>query len=653
MNREFLDLYNRELDLLYEHAREFADEYPGIAGRLGGLLRERMDPTAAGLLEGVAFLAARVQLKLKHEFPEFINNLLEQLVPHFLAPTPSMMLVKIAPLFGDPALREGRKLERGSILDAVYMERDTRISCRYRLTASISLWPFDLTGAEYYATSAPLQALGIPVGRDTPAGMRLSLDTRTAASPENEMSQAESRKAPDTWFSACRITRLPIYLVGAESDAAALYEQIFAYCNGIWFRYLDDFGNPVVVAAPTDCVVQVGFDDGEALIPNDNRIFRGFDLLREYFAFPRKFLAFDFVKFDSIMQMLPAKSIDIVFGFKEVNAHLAAAVNLNMFALYTAPAINLFEMTTDRVPIRKNQHEFHVVPDRSRYLDFEPHRVLRVFAHLPAGVDKVPVRPLYSAFVDSQKPSRLYYSIRRVPRRRTIEEKAHGAASNYVGTDVFISLGEPATLDDSSSVTELSIRALCSNRHLTEHLPIGEGQSDFRFADDMSLRVVCVAGPTPPREPVVGQLRSRTEGAHTGVVAWRLLSLLRLNHLGLVERGAGKSARALREILATFADLADSAIERRLRGVLSVESRPVVRRLRRQGGIGPARGVEITLTLDDKAFEGSGAFLLGAVLDRFFCEYAAFNNFTQLVVRTSERGEIMRWPPRIGAGRPL
>ena len=34
MNREFLDLYNRELQLLNEQAREFADEYPGIAERL-------------------------------------------------------------------------------------------------------------------------------------------------------------------------------------------------------------------------------------------------------------------------------------------------------------------------------------------------------------------------------------------------------------------------------------------------------------------------------------------------------------------------------------------------------------------------------------------------------------------------------------------
>ena len=65
-------------------------------------------------------------------------------------------------------------------------------------------------------------------------------------------------------------------------------------------------------------------------------------------------------------------------------------------------------------------------------------------------------------------------------------------------------------------------------------------------------------------------------------------------------------------------------------------------------GAAAARGLEITVVLEEKAFEGSGAFLLGAVLDRFFAEYVAINHFTQTVVRTPERGEIMRWPPRIG-----
>src|SRR6476659_455469 len=90
MDREFLDLYHRELQLLYEQAREFADEYPGIAERLGGLVTARMDPMVAGLLEGTAFLAARVQRKLKHGVPEFTGNLLAQRgAPRSSGPAPT------------------------------------------------------------------------------------------------------------------------------------------------------------------------------------------------------------------------------------------------------------------------------------------------------------------------------------------------------------------------------------------------------------------------------------------------------------------------------------------------------------------------------------------------------------------------------------
>src|ERR1700746_2975849 len=128
MNSEFLKFYNQELAILREQAAEFAKEYPGVAERLGGLLEDNPDPMIGGLLEGAAFLAARVQLKLKHEFPEFTNNLLEQLVPHYLAPTPSMMLVKVIPTFGDKALRDGHPIARCSYLDATYRQLDRQLA---------------------------------------------------------------------------------------------------------------------------------------------------------------------------------------------------------------------------------------------------------------------------------------------------------------------------------------------------------------------------------------------------------------------------------------------------------------------------------------------------------------------------------------------
>jgi type VI secretion system protein ImpG len=61
-----------------------------------------------------------------------------------------------------------------------------------------------------------------------------------------------------------------------------------------------------------------------------------------------------------------------------------------------------------------------------------------------------------------------------------------------------------------------------------------------------------------------------------------------------------------------------------------------------------ARGLEVTVTLEEALFEGTGVFLLGAVLEQFFARYVSINSFTETVVKTLERGEIMRWTRKDG-----
>ena len=75
--------------------------------------------------------------------------------------------------------------------------------------------------------------------------------------------------------------------------------------------------------------------------------------------FPRKFLGIHLTGLRSVMPRLRSKSIDIVFAFDEHNSRLAAAVRPDTFRLYTAPAINLFEKTSDRIPVKSNTHEYH------------------------------------------------------------------------------------------------------------------------------------------------------------------------------------------------------------------------------------------------------------------------------------------------------
>ncbi len=69
MDPLLLKYYNRELQYMREMGGEFAEEFPKIAGRLGLNAFECADPYVERLLEGFAFLAARVQLKVDAEFP--------------------------------------------------------------------------------------------------------------------------------------------------------------------------------------------------------------------------------------------------------------------------------------------------------------------------------------------------------------------------------------------------------------------------------------------------------------------------------------------------------------------------------------------------------------------------------------------------------
>ena len=110
MDPRLLQYYSRELQYIREMGGEFAREYPKIAGRLA-LDRDAKevcpDPYVERLLEGFAWLAARVHLKLDAEFPRFTQALLETVYPHYLSPVPSMGVVRFEIDPQQPALAAG------------------------------------------------------------------------------------------------------------------------------------------------------------------------------------------------------------------------------------------------------------------------------------------------------------------------------------------------------------------------------------------------------------------------------------------------------------------------------------------------------------------------------------------------------------------
>lgn len=620
MDRRFLDLYNREIMHLRKMGAQFASEFPKIAGRLGGLdeIQPCRDPFVERLLEGFAFLAARVQLKLDAEFPRFTRSLLETIYPHYLAPTPSVAIVQFGPDLDENALADGFLIPRDSSLHSRLGKTD-QTRCEYRTAHDVTLWPIQVTQANYYTRE--LASLRVPTLPGVKAGIRIRIQSTAGLN-----------------FSKLKMDSLNFHLMGIGEVPMQLYEQFFAdaVCVVVQPASGPAKGQEVIDAS---CIRRIGFGNNEKLLPYDARSFQGYRLLHEYFISPRRFMFVELKDLEPAVRSCEENQLDIVILLKKSNIQLEGVVGAENFGLFCSPAINLFEKRADRIHVSDKYSEFHIVPDRTRPLDFEVYNIAKVLGYGTQSNQMQEFLPFYLARDLSGSGKGAYYVINRVPRPQSEREKLRGRRSrSYSGSEVYLSIVDAAAAPYSLDLKQLGVEVLCTNRDLPLHMPVGQGNFDFtmdKTAPYTSIR--CLGTPTSPKP-------SQAEGE----IAWRTINHLSLNYLSLTDTDNGTGVSALRDILKLYSDANDLQISKQIEGIKSISCRPVTRRIKTSGSIAFARGLEITVTLEEGLFVGSGVFLLGAVLEQFFAKYVSINSFTETVINTVERGEIKRWPMRTG-----
>jgi type VI secretion system protein ImpG len=231
-----------------------------------------------------------------------------------------------------------------------------------------------------------------------------------------------------------------------------------------------------------------------------------------------------------------------------------------------------------------------------------------------------------------------YFTLRRAPRLLSEKQAVQGPRTGYLGSSVFLSIVDSREAPFRPDLRQLGLETLCTNRDLPLMMNLGMGKTDFTLVSGAPVRETrVIAGPTRPRAP-----------AAEGETAWRLIGQLSLNYLSLVDADEKQGAAAMRELLALYGDLAEPAVRKQIEGVRSIAHRPALRRVVQGAASSWVRGLELTVTFDEAAFQGAGVFALAAVLERFFARYVTLNSFTETVARTLDRGEIARWPARIG-----
>jgi type VI secretion system protein ImpG len=621
LDPRLLRAYNEELTFLREGAREFGEEYETVAGRLGLKTPTDPDPHVERLLEGVAFLGARVKLKLQDQFPEFTQHLLNAIQPHYLAPTPSMCVATLEPVESDPQLAKGIVVARDTELTATATDHNAA-TVTFRTGHEVTLWPLAIVEAEYLGNRAKVAPYASAAGVRAEAGLRLRFAS-TGPTPLDQIKPSD----------------LPIYLAGSEAVPGELYRQLIGETLAVVARSADAAaGSQGWLKLPKP--EQHGFDEACALLPADRRSFRGYRLLAEYFACPERFL---FARFNGLAKAFAAspKLCDVVILFSRSSAALNGAVAPANFRLFATPAINLFEKQLGRVQVSPYDHEHQLIPDRARPLDFEVFRVLKVEAYGRNNTEPRPVEPLYalgSLMYDWREA--LFYITRLRHRRLSTKEQRLRRRTDYLGVETWLSLSTTGDAGRLEEVHELAVRALVTNRELPELLRFG-GKTDFNISGVPCRAVTVLRTPTRPRTPL---------GMNDA--AWRVIAHLTPNYASLAPEDRDDPS-TLRDHLALYGRTDDASMRRQIDGVLSIRSEPVTRRVTGQDRIAFARGLRIKLKLDDAAFENGRMFLFASVLERFLAEFATINSFTEGVFESAQEGTFAQWPPRMGTRRNI
>lgn len=623
MDPRLLQYYENELKHLIEMGAEFAQQSPKIAARLGMSGTEVSDPYVERLIEGAAFLAARVQLKLDAEFPRFTQSLLEIIYPHYLAPTPSMLVAQLHPDTNDPGLASGaRTVPRGTTLHSV-VGPDEPTACQFRTAHDVTLLPLDVASASFFSYAPDLPLNSLPIAQRIKGGLRIRLKTTAGLK-----------------FAQTKIDRLCFYLAEHDDIANKLLELSLATGLGVLVRPIGAAVSGITLL-PASAIRPVGFSDDEALLPVSVRSFQGYRLLQEYFTLPQRYRFIEIAGLAPALGRAPGNEVELVILVGRGDPSLESVVDARYLRLFCTPAVNLFEKPRmDRIHVNDSTFEFHVVADRTRPLDFEIYQVTDVTGHGAGDDSEQQFLPFYSSqSTDLEHHRSAYFTTRREPRVIPPDRRRRGPRTSYIGSEVFLSLVDASQAPYAADLRQLSIQALCTNRDLPLLMPpSGLGQSDFTLGIAAPVNGVRVmSGPSRP----YSALADRS-------IAWRAISHLALNYLSLVNASGQQGAAALRDALELYATTLDVGARRQIEGIQSVNVRRVVRRLPMRGPIAYGRGLEITVEVDEMAFPGGSAFLLGAVLDRYFARYVSINSVTETVMRSQSRGEINRWTPNWG-----
>lgn len=605
MADEILSYYEKELAYLRQQGARFSEENPKIAGRLGISNDVIEDPHVSRLIEGVAYLNAKLHKKLDDDFSEISDALLDVVYPHYQRPIPSCSIIQFSP--HEEQLQASYKIPARTILETPQFQGE---KCCFTTVYETELLPIKLVSA---------QMLGRPFA--TPGA--------------NEVRGANSvihlrLKTFDNTIKLCDLLpdQLRFFLKGQDQHINPLYELIFNESVAVVLATSSDDKKPIY--RNNNVIKSVGFLEEDGLFPYPENSFNGYRLLTEFFTFPDKFKFLDITGISENLHDYE-EELNIYIYIKNSSTELERHLSAANFVMGCTPAVNLFPYQAEPIHVDHKTNEYPVIPDLRRPTGYEVYSIDEVIGLSPDGRrhEFPKLYGLKHRHIDKTKQA--YWAMNR-------RHAKQGVGIRDEATDVYITLVDLNLDPNLPQDKTLLLKTTCSNRNLPEKLPFNSEQPILQCVEGAPpcKRIKCLTQPTRSLRPPMGN------GAR-----WKLISHLNLNQLSLM--GTDDALEALKELLRLY-DFKDSPATRAIiDSLVGLFVRPASAPITIEGKVAMCRGTEINITIDDSQLSGSSSYLFVTILEHFFALYGSINSFTRLVAkRKNKEGFLKLCSPRSG-----
>ncbi|MFL5352666.1 type VI secretion system baseplate subunit TssF [Archangium sp.] len=577
----FSKYYLSELSYLREMGRAFGLANPSVAG----LLVERgADPDVERLLEGFAFLTARIRERVEDDVPEMVQGLTELLLPHYLRPVPACSIVEFSPQMR--ALRGRSRIAAGAEVASTPLDGT---SCVFRTTHDVDLLPLSVQDAVLDRSS-----VSSPV---------LRLFFQTTEQGREELGKPHG---------------LRLFIHGEMSASALILLWLLRYCRMV--RVRGTTSGQEVVLDPKKSIRPVGFARDFRLLPWP-RAFDGYRLLQEYFTLPEKFLFFEVHGLETATAALEER-FEISFHL-ERPPPLDARITREMFRLHCAPVINLFRAPANPLFHHALGREHLVRASELQPQHAEVYSVDSVTGLTAGRSDRRTYKPFHEfEHTQGEGAEPAFYRLRRI----------HSPVDD--GIDTYLTLETPRDVAPTLGAEEvLSIDLTCTNRSLPARLQVGDiTQSTPASPTNAKFKNITPVS-RPARAPLGTELH------------WRLLSHLAINQHSIADSAALRRLLDLYNFQALADNLAARASRLRINAIRNVETKTLTRFLEGTPIRGNQTLVELDET---NFMGVGDAFLFGCILDELLASHVTLNSFNELAIRLQPSQTEFAWLPRNG-----